>query len=155
MNGAPPIESLVRIGAGHQAEVFAWDEGRVLRLARQPEQHEEGDRGMAALDSAGRGGGPAPEVFERVHVHGRPGVVMEHLDGEDLLFELGRKPWHLPDIARALGRLHAQLNAVEAPPQLPSAHEWMRWRLTSTLVPDDVRAGALTQLDALPEGDRL
>jgi Ser/Thr protein kinase RdoA (MazF antagonist) len=155
MKAPPPLETLVRVGAGYQAEVFAWDEGRVLRLARHADQREEVDREMAALAAAGRAGAPAPEVFERVDVDGRPGVVMERLDGEDLLFELGRKPWHLPDIAGALGRLQAQLNSVEAPPELPSAHEWVRWRLASTLVPEDVRAGALTQLAELPEGDRL
>ncbi|HYU14718.1 MAG TPA: phosphotransferase, partial [Candidatus Acidoferrum sp.] len=61
----------------------------------------------------------------------------------------------LPEIARALGRLHAQLHGVQAPPELPSAHAWVRGRLASPLVPEDVRARALARLERLPEGDRL
>ncbi len=155
MEGVPPLESLIRVGAGYQAEVFAWDEGRVLRLAHRPDQREELERETAALAAAGRAGAPVPLVFERVDLDGRPGVVMERLDGEDLLFTLGHKPWRLPEIAWALGRLHAELNSVHAPAELPPVHAWVRERLASPLVPEDVRARALARLEELPEGDRL
>jgi len=68
---------------------------------------------------------------------------------------LGHKPWRLPDIARALGRLHAQLHSVGAPPELPSAHDGVRFGLSSPLVPADVRDQALARLETLPEGERL
>lgn len=155
MEGAPSLERLVRVGAGYQAEVFAWDDGRVLRLARRPDQREEVEREVAALVAAGRAGAPVPVVSERVDLDGRPGVVMERLDGEDLLFRLGRKPWLLGEIARVLGRLHAQLHGVHAPAELPPVHVRVRQRLASPLVPDDVRAGALARLEELPEGDLL
>lgn len=148
-------EGLERVGIGYQAEVFAWGSGRVLRLAYRPDQREEVERQSAALTAAGRAGAPVPTIFERIDVDGRPGVVMERLDGEDLLFVLGRKPWLLPDIARALGRLHAALHEVEAPPELPAVRELVAQRLISPVVPDEVRDRALARLEQLPAGNRL
>jgi Ser/Thr protein kinase RdoA (MazF antagonist) len=155
MEVVPPLDRLVRLGAGYQAEVFAWDAGRVLRLARRPDQREEVERETAALTAAGLAGAPVPVVSERLDLEGRPGVVMERLDGEDLLFTLGHRPWLLPEIAEALGRLHAQLHSVHAPAELPSVRGWVGRRLASPLVPEDVRAEALVRLEWLPEGDRL
>jgi hypothetical protein len=34
MGGEQRVEDLIRLGAGREAEVFAWDAGRALRLAR-------------------------------------------------------------------------------------------------------------------------
>jgi aminoglycoside phosphotransferase (APT) family kinase protein len=149
------IEGLVLVGSGYQAEVFALDEGRVLRLARRPDQLEEVEREAAALAAASRAGAPAPALFERVEVDGRPGLVMERLQGEDLLMTLGHKPWLLPDIARALGRLHAELHEVPAPAELPPVHAWVRRGLASPLVPTHVRDEALARLETLSDGERL
>jgi aminoglycoside phosphotransferase (APT) family kinase protein len=151
----PPLEDLVQIGAGYQAEVFALDDERVLRLAHRRDQLEAVERESVALAAAGRAGAPVPLLYERVELDGRPGVVMERLDDEDMLFTLGHKPWRLPGIARVLGRLHAQLHSVGAPPELPSARDAVRFGLSSPLVPAEVRDQALTRLETLPEGDRL
>ena len=34
MGGEQRVEDLIRLGAGREAEVFAWVDGRALRLAR-------------------------------------------------------------------------------------------------------------------------
>ena len=155
METAPSTEDLERVGTGYQADVFAWGPGRVLRLAHRPDQRQDVANETAALTAAGRAGAPVPTAFERVEVDGRPGVVMQRVEGEDLLFLLGRKPWLLPDIAGALGRLHARLHEVEAPPELPALNTLVAPRLSSPVVPDDVRAQALARLEELPAGTRL
>jgi thiamine kinase len=141
-----------RLGAGREAEVFAWGPGRVVRVVHDPELLA---REAAALRAARAAGAPAPEPFEQVEVDGRPGLVMERCDGEDLLAAIGRRPWRVWSIGRRLGRLHAELHQVEAPPSLPVLRDELRPLLGSPLVPDDVRADAGRQLDALPDGDRL
>src|SRR5919198_4585226 len=102
METAPSTEDLERVGTGYQADVFAWGPGRVLRLAHRPDQRQDVANETAALTAAGRAGAPVPTAFGRVEVDGRPGVVMQRVEGEDLLFLLGRRPWLLPDIAGAL-----------------------------------------------------
>jgi thiamine kinase len=143
------------IGAGREAEIYAWGDGTVLRLARDPRAAAMVDRERTALAAAHAAGAPVPAVFERVTVDGRPGVVLERVDGADLLARLRRRPWTLLAVARTLGRRHAELNAVAGPAELPSLRDELRRRLASPLVPDDVREKALARLDALPDGDRL
>ena len=143
------------LGSGREAEVFAWDEGRVLRLARDPSATGMIEREVIALVAAQGAGANVPGVYERVSVDGRPGVVLERVDGIDLLGWIAARPWAVRSAGRTLGAEHAALHRVEAPAGLPRLHDDLRHRLGSQLVPNDVRARALERLDALPDGDRL
>ena len=149
------VGDLELLGAGREAEVFAWADGRVLRLARDPADGEMIAREAAALAAANEAGANVPAAHELLTVEGRPGVVLDRVDGVDLLDRLERRPWTVASVARTLGREHAALHRVEAPPALPALREELRHRLGSPLVPDDVRARTLERLDALPAGDRL
>src|SRR3954469_16715565 len=149
------LGGLQRIGEGREAEVFALDDGRDLRLARTAALAQAVDHEHAALAAALAAGVPVPAVFERVDVEGRPGLVVERLGTGNLLLEIGARPWRVFAISRELGRLHARIHEVTAPSSLPSVHERVRARLQSELVPPDLRDRALRLLDALPGGDRL
>lgn len=143
------------LGSGREAEVFEWDEGRVLRLARDPARTPIVEREALALETAHAAGAPVPRVHERLVVDGRPGVVIDRVDGPDLLQLLGRRPWTLAAVASTLGREHARLHGIRAPGGLPSLRDELHGRLRSPLVPEDVRVRSLTRLDELPDGDRL
>jgi aminoglycoside phosphotransferase (APT) family kinase protein len=143
------------VGTGREAEVFAWEDGKVLRLARDPRAAGIVEREAAALAAAHAAGAPVPAVYERVTVDGRPGVVLERLDGTDLLELIRRRPWTLLTVGRTLGRRHAELHAAAGPRELPALREELRHRLGSPLVPEDVRTTALGRLDSLPDGARL
>jgi aminoglycoside phosphotransferase (APT) family kinase protein len=155
VDGEVRLSELQRLGGGREAEIFAFDEGRVLRLARDPARAAFVEREAAALAAARRAGAPVPAVYERVDVEGRPGAVIDRLDGEDLLVRLGRRPWSVWSVGRTLGRLHARLHRVAAPDELPPLRDELRGRLGSKLVPPDVRESALAWLEELPDGDRL
>lgn len=150
-----PSGDLVLLGAGREAEVFAWDEGRVLRLARDPRRSGMIEREAAALAAAHEAGANVPAVHELVTVDGRPGVVLDRVDGIDLLTWLGRRPWTFWSVARTLGVEQAALHRVEAPAALPGLRDDLRRRLDSPLVPEDVRGRALGRLALLPDGNRL
>ena len=149
------IADLDLIGGGREAEVFAWDDGRVLRLARDPLDVGMIEREAIALAAASEAGAHVPRVHERVTVDGRPGVVLDRVDGVDLLTRLSRRPWTVRSIARTLGAEHAALHRIEAPTALPALREELAHRLGSPLVPDDVRRRTLERLERLPDGDRL
>jgi aminoglycoside phosphotransferase (APT) family kinase protein len=143
------------VGRGREADVFAWEDGRVLRLAHDPAQAPTMDREALVLGAAHRAGAPVPAVFERIEVRGRPGLVMERLDGSDLLTILGERPWLVLSVARSSGRIHAELHAIRAPERLATVREALQTRLASDLVPPDVRDRALGELELVPDGDRL
>jgi aminoglycoside phosphotransferase (APT) family kinase protein len=147
--------ALPRLGQGRIAEVFALNAERALKLAREPGPAAPFEREAAALRAAAAAGLPVPAVFEVVDVAGRPGIVMERVDGDDILGELSRRPWRLVSLAREFARLHAGLAAVEAP-GLPAWRERVLDVLErSTRVPPRAREAARPLLEALPGGDRL
>ena len=97
------------IGVGRAADVYAIGGGRVLRRTRYPgydSAHEAAImRHLAAHDY------PVPEVFD---VDGTD-LVMEQLDGRDMLADLGKRPWLARKYGRLLAGLHNQLHQIQAP----------------------------------------
>jgi aminoglycoside phosphotransferase (APT) family kinase protein len=149
------IDELQRIGWGREAEIFSWSDGRVLRLARRADMREGVERERAALVTAASAGAPVPKVYELTDVAGRPGLVLERLEGHDLLAGLLSRPWEVPQVPQVLARVHASLHEIVAPASLPELRTDVAGRLRSELVPPDVRAAALLALERLPDGDRL
>lgn len=154
MNGIR-LGELERVGEGREAEVFALDGARVLRLARRADQAPMIDREHAALLAAREAGVPSPAVYERVELDGRPGLVVERLGRRNLLLEIGERPWRVAGVSRSLGLLHAQMHGAAAPPGLPTVHERLRDRLASALVPAELRERGLERLERLPRGEAL
>jgi Ser/Thr protein kinase RdoA (MazF antagonist) len=150
------IAGLRKIAEGREAEMFEWEDGRILRLYRGGFARSSADFQTQALEAARSAGVRVPEVFGTVEVDGRLGIVMERLDGVDLLTLIGQKPWRVWWVGGVTGRAHAALNLAEAPRALRSAHDRLRYILTtSERVPRHPRDAALARLQELPEGDRL
>jgi aminoglycoside phosphotransferase (APT) family kinase protein len=143
------------VGEGREAEIFEWDEGRVLRLMRDPDREESMHRSVAAMAAARASGAPVPEVFEEVTLDGRPGVVMSRVDGDDLFAEISRRPWRFVGYALELGVVHARLHDAVAPPSLMTQRELSTSRIERVDLDRDLRELALATLTRLPDGDRV
>jgi aminoglycoside phosphotransferase (APT) family kinase protein len=145
------------VGQGREAEIFEWSDGAVLRLMRDASWGERAKQQAEAMRAASSSGAPVPAVRELVQVDGRPGLVMDRVDGPAMMDMLARSPWKLFSMARQLGELHARINAIEAPPTIPDQREYLRGRIAEVgdLIPEPLSAWALEVLDGLPDGDRL
>ena len=105
------------LGAGRTADVYALDQDRVLRRYRAPRDVQAEAEKMRFLAAAGF---PVPAVYDA----DRTDLVMERLDGRDMLADLGKRPWLVSRHARTLADLHNRLHQVRAPaswPRLPFA----------------------------------
>jgi aminoglycoside phosphotransferase (APT) family kinase protein len=150
------ISQLEKLAEGREAEIFAWNDGAVLKLFRGAAWQRSAEVQAAAMRAVRDGGGPAPRFDEMVEIDGRPGIVMERIEGADMLTILGRKPWTVFSVGGAMGRTHAALHAVAAPTTLPDLVGALRRSVSShERVPDELRAGVLARLGALPAGERL
>lgn len=148
--------SLKKIAEGREAEMFEWEGRRVLRLYRgdffRGAQREQ----ARLLRIARECGVRVPAEYGLIEIDGRPGIVLERLDGPDLLTELGSKPWLLFQVGGIWGRLHAQINSKVAPLELePTRSRYRRIIENSPLVPDELRPRAIARLETLPDGDGL
>jgi len=149
---------LRKIGEGGEAEIFAYGEGRILRLLREGREGAGLESEVAAMRAAAEAGVPVPQVYELVEVNGRAGVVMERIDGGDLLTMIARRPWTVFASGRITGELHARLNQIEAPPGLPLLRERLRRHLGEVMaggLPARYGEHAMRLLEALHDGDRI
>ena len=145
-----------RVGEGREAEVFAWDEGTVLRLLRRSSDPKRVEREAAAMRAAADGGVDVPNVYGTTIVEGRAGLIMERVDGPDLIALMGRRPWAVPRVARIVGRAQARMHDVVAPGNLPSLRDLVRRKIDIAAdLPAELADFALKKLDVLPDGDRL
>jgi aminoglycoside phosphotransferase (APT) family kinase protein len=147
---------LTRIAQGREAEIFAWDDGTVLRLFRDGDAGERLRREALAMGAVRQVLPLVPEVFGETVVDGRPGLIMERVDGADLMTVLGRKPARIWNVGKETGRLHAEINGVDAPPEIETLHERIeRVVRRSGRVPAELAEFALKELRSLPEGKGL
>jgi hypothetical protein len=139
-----------RLGAGREAEVYAWGDTAVLKLYRPGfgGHHAE----AAALRSLDR---IAPRLLDVVDRDGRTGLVLERFDGPDMLTLLQRLPWRVPGLAGALATAHRAVHRVAAPADLPDLHRVLATGIHDADLPPHLRDFAMRVLDGLPDGDRL
>jgi|SRR5271165_340256 len=119
------------IGAGRSADIYALGTDRVLRRFRPPYDAQPEAEIMAYLAEVGY---PVPKVHD---VHG-PDLVMERLDGQEMLAELASKPWRVRQHARILAGLHDRLHEITAPGGPPAAFGPRRAVLHLDLHPGNV-----------------
>jgi len=149
---------LEKIAEGGEAEIFAWDEGHVLRLLREGGTVDRLEREAAAMRAAAAAGVPVPVPGEILTYAGRAGMVMERVNGPDLLTIVARRPWSIRRVGRMTGELHVALNAVPAPAGLPDLREVCDRHIRSLDVPPELehlRAFSLEALAGVPDGDAL
>ena len=67
---------LRKIAEGREAEMFAWGDGTILRLLRDPGADRRNQMQAAAMRAAAASGLRVPAVVEVTTAMGRPGIVM-------------------------------------------------------------------------------
>jgi hypothetical protein len=100
------------IGHGRAADVYDVGDGRVLRRYRYPVDVQAEAEMMRYLDLAGF---PVPQV----HDAGGGDLVLERLDGRDMLTDLGRRPWLARRHGRLLAEMHNRLHQIDTPDGWP------------------------------------
>ena len=143
---APPIAQ------GRTAEIYAWDDGHVLKLYRDwcPSDWVEYEAWVAsAIHEAGI---PSPATGEILEVNGRHGLIYERLDGISMLQDMNARPWQLWKHARSLAELQVQINQKTIDGLL-SYKDRLRHDIThSAQLDTDLRDKTLARLESLPEG---
>ncbi|MGQ0431006.1 MAG: phosphotransferase family protein [Microthrixaceae bacterium] len=161
------MEGLELLAEGREAHVYLRPDGTVLKLMRHASDRPRAEReaavcrilnqARAAVSHDGSRLAPlAPTVLELVTVDGRPGLVMERIDGHDLLALIQRQPLRLFTAARVLAEVHAGLHRDAAPEALPELKVELRARIIAAEpLPEDLKDVAIRVLERLPDGDRL
>jgi aminoglycoside phosphotransferase (APT) family kinase protein len=148
--GAPVIGP--KVGDGREAEVFMWGDDAVVKLYRPGfAGYRAESAALATLDGCGL----APQLLEVVDYAGRPGLVLQRLDGSDMLNLLQSQPWRMLGLARALAGAHRVVHGVHAPAGLPDLRQLLATRIDDAVLTPQLRTFAMRVLDGLPAGDQL
>ena len=142
---------LRKIAEGREAEIFEWEEGTVLRPMRDSYGLESVELQARALKAAHDAGVAVPTPGGLTIVDGRHGLIMESLEGIDLLTLIGKKPWHIWSAGIATGRLHAEMHDVVAPEGLPSLKDGLKRQIESSdRVPPEMAKLAIATFTPTP-----
>ena len=114
---------LKRIAEGREAEIFEWEPGSVLRLFRDARSAASIAHECAAMEAVRAAVPIVPKVLGVTEVMGRPGIIMERIDGPDLLTLISQKPWTVWRSGGIAAGVHAQLHSVVAPLSIPTLRE--------------------------------
>lgn len=143
------------LAQGRTAEVYAWGEGRVLKLYRAefPRAWVQGE--IEVNQQLADAGLPLPRLYDVREVDGRLGLVFERVDGPTLLQVMKSRPWRMVGLARQLAEVQARLHQQRVV-GLPDARDGLRFAIRRVDVLSDGQKQQLERvIDDLPAGAAL
>jgi tRNA A-37 threonylcarbamoyl transferase component Bud32 len=148
------VENATLLAKGATADVYAWGDGRVLKLftERTPWHAHE----ISATRAAQEAGLPVPApVGGLIEVDQREGIVLERVDGPTMNEYLQDHPDQVEDYARQAAELHARIHSTEVP-ELPPLIELLGLTIEQAdPLEDATRHAVLDLLGGLPVGESL
>jgi len=141
-----------RIGQGKTAEVFIWEQNKIIKLFRSRsfdpllEAEWKLSRTVRELQLA------VPDVYGIETVDGKRGIVYERVDGPTLTLRLTRKPWQLKGLARQMASLHAVLGR-QSGEGLPPQKELLEYNIShAPQLSQEEKDAVIRYLRGLPDG---
>ena len=104
------------LASGRDSDIFEYGPRRVLRRSREGRSMVEEARIMEYV----RVQGFSVPVVEEVSGDGR-NMVLERIEGPDMLAMMRNRPWTIPRLGRVLADLHRELHELKTPDWLADA----------------------------------
>ena len=143
------------LGRGHTSEVFAYGEGRVIKLFFDENRGDAVGLEAQVTNAAQECGIAVPRVWEVVRVNGRPGIVMDRIEGESMHKWARLHPQRRYTSPKMMARIHADMHSKMSE-DAPDLRETLRnIVMTTPDVGESVRSLALERLADLPGGNSI
>jgi len=144
------------IASGRTAEIYAWQEGQVLKLFYDWFKLENIEYEAQIAQAVHTSGLPVPAVGEIIRVNDRNGLVYQRVNGHSMWGMLLRKPWNGLRYARRMAELHAEMHASTMQVHIPSQRQKLRNKIRHTkALPGPLQSKTLAALETMPDGDRV
>ncbi|MBN2852762.1 MAG: phosphotransferase [Clostridia bacterium] len=141
---------------GCQAEIYLYEENKVLRVLRNPLDNELLLNEVVIMKSLSDTVVNVPEVFEFLTIEGRPAVVVERIYGDSMLTDLRKHPLSIFNKAEELASLHLSLAQNGSINNLKSVKARACFLTGNTdLLKPNMKAFIYDLIDELPEGSEL
>lgn len=111
------------IAKGHTADVYAWEDGYVLKLFHHWFPLEDVEYEYKIAKAVHASGVKSPAVKEIVQVNGRNGLIYERIHGETMFSLLKRAPWKVFQFGKLLAQYHFQMHTCDFNAEVPTKEE--------------------------------
>ena len=144
-----------RIAEGATAEIFAWDNNKILKLyhegASPGEAEQETVRASAAYDA----GLNTPAVIDTIIIANRQGIIFERVHGVTMVEALIANPQKLISYAHLLAELQVDMHGRTAS-KLPLQCQRLQHQIQSLFgLAEEVKAAILIDLDRLQDDNAI
>jgi Ser/Thr protein kinase RdoA (MazF antagonist) len=144
------------LARGRTADIFAWDEGFVLKLFHNWFDIENIRFEQRIARHVHAAGLPVPSAGEILKADGRNGLVYERVVGQNMWEVLEKRPWMLFALARKTAQLHTWIHTRTIEFDLPLQSRRLENKLLSAEpLPDRLKYNCLTALSNMPDGNAI
>lgn len=150
------IAGLPLLARGGQAAIYDYGDGKILRVARRPQDFDRIRYEYTVYSSLAESGLLMPRAHELVAVDEAPAIVMDKIPGSPMIALIARNPLAAGARARELARLHLELRNVEATKALTPTKAKAEFCIRcSQILSNQTREKVLEVLNRLPDGRAL
>mgnify|MGYP001825204786 CR=1 FL=1 len=140
---------------GNTSDVWAWSERTVIKVLRPGIPDHWADLEAETVARVHAAGVPVPATEGVIEFDGRPGIVLERIDGVAMWERMKAEPASVPDLILQLVDLQTEVQAT-AVPELISMNARLRTKISEAMqLPLEDRRAAQELLDRLPVGQAL
>ena len=143
------------IGQGRTAEVFEWDEDKILKLYRigLPKMMIEKEYEISGIICKQLS--LVPKVYEIIEIDNRNGIIYEKINGITMMKVIASKPWRVKKEAQRLAELHKFIQQ-KVNFKLPSCKKRLKDNISKVeLLQDNVKTILYKYIDELEEDNIL
>jgi Ser/Thr protein kinase RdoA (MazF antagonist) len=145
------------IAIGRTAEIYAWNDGWVLKLFQNWFELEDIKFEQKIARHVHESGLPVPAVGDILDIEGRNGLLYERVGGQNMWEFIQKHPWRVISLAEKTARLHSNMHANALRPDLPPQHHRLENKLRSrgNCLSESQKEYFLTAFSSLPIGDSI
>lgn len=141
---------------GRTADVYAWDDGFVLKLFHNKFPVEDVEYEYKIAKAVHTSGIKSPAVEEIVQVNGRYGLIYERIRGKTMLSLLKHAPWKVFQFAELLAQYHFQMHTCDFNAEVPEQKTKIQDKIKrADALPVYLKPKLLTALGTLPGGNKV
>src|SRR5690606_32875917 len=140
---------------GRTADVYAWDDGFVLKVFHNKFTVEDIEYEYKIAKAVHRSGNKYPSVEEIFQEKARYGLIYERIRGKTMLSLLTHAPWKVFQFAELLAQYHFQMHTCDFNAEVPEQKTKIQDKIKrADALPVYLKPKLLTALGTLPGGNK-
>ena len=145
----------LRIAEGVTAEIFAWDEDKILKLYHEGASPGEAEQEAGCASIAYDAGLNTPAVIDTITVENRQGIIFERVHGVTMLEAIMANPQKLISYAHLLAELQVDMHTRTTSKMSLQCQRLQHQIQSLAGLAEEIKAAILTDLDRLQDDNAI